>query len=160
MTSNVYMCDQTDNYEELFESLIEEEDLQDDKNILKNDIIKYVLNNNITDNHIDKIVKKNKNKNDMRFIYNNDHYKNRIYDNVNENSIDNLDIELEFVENNEQLDIWKFFRINTYLVYDNKSKNKIIRILVKDKITQKYIGIIKLSNDYLSEKDKNKYIEW
>lgn len=69
-------------------------------------------------------------------------------------------IYLEEVKTKEQTDLWSYFKISTSSVATNKNPGKLIRFLVKDINTEKYIGILALGDDILNTKDRDKSIGW
>jgi hypothetical protein len=99
-----------------------------------------------------------------KFFKDNEYYENLIY-NKNATLIDvsKIKIKLEFVENKNQMDIWNYYRktISSFKKIKNSSLiGRQIYILVKDEITNKYLGIISLSSDYYSLDDRDRYIGW
>lgn len=83
-----------------------------------------------------------KNNKDRRKIYNfpkpSKHYINMIWKGF---AIDNIEPELEFCEEQEQIHIWSFYRLTISSHYPSKINNLDIKILIRDRFTKKYIGI-------------------
>jgi hypothetical protein len=87
------------------------------------------------------------------FFHSNDYYEQKKW-NGTINDIVLIKIDLEFVENSEQKDTWNYFRwsIASMKPFDNKYfAAKTICVLVKDSVTNKYLGIISLDSNF----DKN-----
>jgi len=92
------------------------------------------------------------------------YYYNLIFDG-NITDINNMKISLEFVTRNDKLkfNIWNFFRryISSFRVQDkSKLVGRQIYILVKDTITDTYLGILSLSSDYKNISSRDNYIGW
>lgn len=71
-----------------------------------------------------------------------------------------MKVELEFVETPEQHDLWETFRVKTSSVMTRRNPGRNIRILVKEKTTQKYLGILSLASDLSSYTSRDTYIGW
>lgn len=85
------------------------------------------------------------------------YYLKQIY---NTFDISKFEPELEFCESKEQKDIWLAFRLKiSSFEYSNFGKGRFIRILIRDKLTKKYIGIASLKSD-LDCKLYDDYIGW
>lgn len=88
----------------------------------------------------------------LDFKYEDEYYKNVIFNELDENVPDKLDIELEFVDTSDKHDLWKYFKVNTssiktQLLYRSRGS---IGFLVKDKNSGKYLGILKFTPDVIS----------
>lgn len=91
------------------------------------------------------------------------YYEKLIYKNKNISDVIKIKIELEFVENETQKDIWNYYRrtVSSLKIYENnKILGRQIYILVKDNISQKYLGILSLSSDNYNYEDRDRYIGW
>lgn len=98
-----------------------------------------------------------------KFYYDHDYYKNLIFTAQNIDDVKKIKIQLEFVENKEQKDIWNYYRryISSLKISKNsKLIGRQIHILVKDNITNKYLGILSFSSDTYSMESRDKYIGW
>jgi len=98
-----------------------------------------------------------------KFYHDHDYYKNLIFTTKNINDIKKIKIELEFVEDKEQRDIWNYYRryVSSLKISKNgKLIGRQIHILVKDNITKKYLGIMSFSSDAYSMEPRDKYIGW
>ena len=84
------------------------------------------------------------------------YYENMVYI----GSIDDLDPVIEFCESPIQHDIWEFYRVFTSSISTRKGFGRLIRFLVKDKSTAKYIGIAALGEDLLMYHARDKVINW
>jgi hypothetical protein len=96
------------------------------------------------------------------FYHSNDFYEYRKWSG-NLDDLIKIKIELEFVENSDQKDIWNYYRwiISSLKTFKpNNFIGRIICILVKDSITNKYLGIMSLSSDIIGMEDRDKAIGW
>ncbi len=96
------------------------------------------------------------------FFHSKDFYEYRKWSG-NLNDLAKIKIELEFVENSDQKDIWNYYRWKISSLKTFKPNNfigRIICILVKDSVTQKYLGIMSLSSDIINMEDRDKAIGW
>ncbi len=96
------------------------------------------------------------------FFHSNDWYEFRKWQG-DINDLINIKIELEFVENSDQKDLWNYYRWKISSLRTFKPNNftgRIICILIKDSITQKYLGIMSLSSDILAMKNRDDAIGW
>lgn len=109
----------------------------------------------------DKILKKEELElKEGTFIHSKEYYREKVFNKWNDDFIDKLDIEIEFCETVEQRDIWNYFKTSMMTLYTKDSYLKPFKILVKDKITLKYLGIINLTPDIFSYNDRDKFIGW
>jgi hypothetical protein len=108
------------------------------------------------------LVKENKNVeiNDYEHLKPRQYYKQMIFNIVDDNLLNNFEVELEFVEDNYQRDIFEYYRINVSSIQGGKPKGRFIQILVKEKNSKKYIGIISLSSDLYALKERDELIGW
>jgi hypothetical protein len=96
------------------------------------------------------------------FFHSHDFYEHRKWNGTFED-LNNIDIELEFVENSDQKDLWNYYRWNISSLNTFKPNNfigRVICILIKDKKINKYLGIMSLSSDILNMSDRDKAIGW
>lgn len=96
------------------------------------------------------------------FLHSKDYYMYRIW-NGNLEDIKKIKIKLIVVDNNDLKDIFKYYRkYVSSLIQQQNSKlvGRVIEILVQDEITNKYLGLLALSSDYLHLKARDDYIEW
>jgi len=70
----------------------------------------------------------------------------------------NIEPQLEFCETQAQLNLYSYLKKKTSSLPTTATVGRQIRILVKDKITDKYIGLLCLSSDVYSLGDRDKYI--
>jgi hypothetical protein len=135
--------------------------------IYKHTILKEVSVEENTQTIQDKILSLCKNVKILaheKFFQNKEFYENLMYNkNATLSDVSKIKIKLEFVENKKQLDIWNYYRKSISSLKKIKNSSLIgrqIYILVKDEITDKYLGIISLSSDYYSLDDRDRYIGW
>jgi hypothetical protein len=133
--------------------------LEDERESLRNEVLKLAEKVNTDKDYVNKINKRLELFN-TTFIYDCDHYKNLVFNDIGDNTINNLDIEIEFVETNVQKDLWKFFKINTSSIRTRNGPGRNISMLVKDRKTDKYLGLLKISSDSISIKSREDYIGW
>ena len=100
--------------------------------------------------------------NDHRDVYeplfNDKYYVDSIY---NTYDINKFEPEIVFCEDNIELnDLWLVYRLKVSSCKFSKQPGINIKILVRDKFTKKYIGIISLSSDILNLACRDKYIGW
>ncbi len=98
-----------------------------------------------------------------KFFKDHEYYKNLIYDSNNIEDIKKIKIELEFVENKKQMDIWNYFRRYVSSLKVQKGSKLIGRqfhILVKDNTKNKYLGILSFSSDIYNMEARDKLIGW
>lgn len=102
-----------------------------------------------------------------------EYYHSMIFNPNDYSDIEKLQIELVRVKSSNRvsdkklLDIWRYYRIYQSNIKGITNSNKFIqscgrnlKYLVKDKNSDKYIGILELSNDTLFIKDRDIYIGW
>ncbi len=135
--------------------------------IYKHTILKEVSVEENTQTIQDKILSLCKNVKILaheKFFQNKEFYENLMYNkNATLSDVSKIKIKLEFVENKKQLDIWNYYRKSISSLKKTKNSSLIgrqIYILVKDEITDKYLGILSLSSDYYSLDDRDRYIGW
>jgi hypothetical protein len=96
------------------------------------------------------------------FLHSHDYYKNRIWFGTLED-LAKVKIELEFVENKDQKDIWNYYRYYVSSLQTFKINNfvgRVMLILVKDTVTRKYLGIMSLNSDILDLAERDRFIGW
>ncbi len=96
------------------------------------------------------------------FTYMNDklYYKDKIFYSIYKNTLSNLNLSIEFCETHEQIDMWNYLLVMSSSHTINKSTFRVIKIFLKDTITNKYLGLIELSCDFYTLSDRDKYIGW
>jgi hypothetical protein len=105
---------------------------------------------------IDELNKKNN-----LFLYEKEYYRNLIFFTKSENVLDEIDLEIIFCNGNKELtDIWKYFKIMSSSAVTGDSGFGCIKIMIKDKNSQKYLGILEISNDIYSCKCRDDFIGW
>ena len=99
------------------------------------------------------------------FIHRHDFYNDIIFKYTNFDQIRKIKIKLVIVNSDrpELMDIWNYYRrhVSSFQKINyGKLNGRQIYILVQDETTQKYLGILSLSSDYLSLECRDKYIGW
>ena len=98
-----------------------------------------------------------------KFYHDDEYYQNLVYNDMDINKVKQIQIELEFVETKKQQDIWNYYRRNVSSLKKIKNAKLIgrqIYVLVKDKLSLKYLGIMSFSSDMYSLDERDKYIGW
>lgn len=101
----------------------------------------------------------------LRLVKEPDYYNNLIF-NHKTCDISKIKIELEFIDKKTNIikrNIWDYYRryISSFKVsHESKLIGRQIYILVKDKTTNTYLGILSLSSDYNNLSSRDKYIGW
>ena len=92
-----------------------------------------------------------------------EYYKELSFNYVDIEQVKKIKIELEFVKDKTQKDIWNYYRRHVSSLKKNENAKLIGRqifILVKDKTTNKYLGILSLSSDIYNLEKRDNYIGW
>lgn len=94
-------------------------------------------------------------------------YKELVYDNFSYDALNEFEPELEIVpevgtpDYKELNDIWNYFRIHQSSAVGNKKPaGRRIRILVRDKTSKKYVGLLSIDSDMIENKKRDKFIGW
>lgn len=95
-----------------------------------------------------------------KFLHPDKYYKDKVFNSVSDDVLDDFKVDIEFCETAEQRDLWEYFRIHTSSVKTQRGYGRGIRILVKHRGSQKYIGILGLSGDVYRYKARDDYIGW
>jgi len=67
---------------------------------------------------------------------------------------------MQFVESNEEHEMFDYYKtITASIPLCSNMPGRVLKILVKDRFTQKYLGLIQLSTDLLSNPEKLNYLE-
>ncbi len=105
-------------------------------------------------------LKKNEIYNNIE-LYNDkkEEYRNDIYNNFSENFIDNLDLEIIFCNNPKLVAQWNYYKLTTSSAITADSFGQ-FKYMIKDKNTNKYIGIVQLSNDIITKEDRDIFVGW
>lgn len=91
------------------------------------------------------------------FLHDEKYYYNMIY---NTYDINKFQPELEFCVTTEQMDIWKYYRLRISSHPYQQSYGRLVEILIRDKLTKKYVGIASLSSELLHCTKEDDYIGW
>lgn len=99
----------------------------------------------------------------LKSMYEDKYYIDQIF---NEPIIDieKFEIELIFIHNasrgDKYSDIWNWYKVNISSLRTYRNYGKYFRVLVREKHTAKYIGLLAFTEDYMDLKDRDKYIKW
>lgn len=94
----------------------------------------------------------------IKFKHKKSFYKNLVFNEIHDKVIENFEVDIEICETKDQHDIWEYFRVNTSSIRSKKNVGRLIRILVKHRATQKYIGILSLASDIYACAARDNYI--
>jgi len=119
----------------------------------------------IEDKIIDKFYKfQNINKKEKQeFNHSKEYYENRIWS-EDLNELKNIKLKLIFIDDNKELmDIWNYYKYTVSSLKLTKNSHLVGRqlyFLIADEKTDKYLGIISLTSDYLYLSDRDDFIGW
>ena len=106
-------------------------------------------------------IKKELEKKVPLFKKNKEYYRNLIFYSKSENVVDELDLEIIFCNNNTELiDIWKYFKVMSSSATTSDDGFGYLKMMLKDKNTNKYLGILEISCDIISCLERDNYIGW
>lgn len=89
-----------------------------------------------------------------------ENYQNQIFNYNTHDTLDQINVKLEFVKTVEQRRQYDYYRYTISSVPQPKLfPGKILQILVRDEKTQKVLGLIQLSQDSLTNQQKYDYLE-
>lgn len=94
------------------------------------------------------------------FLHDDSWYRDKVFLSVTDTTLDTFEVDIEFVETREQHDLWEYFRVHTSSIRTNRNAGRNMRMLVKHKTTQKYIGILALAGDVYRCKARDTTIGW
>ena len=97
------------------------------------------------------------NSNITTFLHDEKYYLSKIY---NTNNIDDFIPEIEFCETYEQKDIWMYYRLKISSFPYTSTVCRVIKMLIRDKTTKKYVGFTSLGSDIIKCKSISDYIGW
>jgi len=139
---------------------------QGNKNIIENKIIEIVNNkDNIEDELKEDLYKILNGKIKLikeTFLHSKEYYQNRIWNGTIED-VKNIKINLELVNTSELRDIWDYYRKSVSSLikhHDSQNIGRRFELLVKDDVTNKYLGILCLSSDYMNLEARDTFIGW
>ncbi len=95
-----------------------------------------------------------------KFMHTKEYYRNKVFFSYEPNVIDSLDLDIEFCETPEQRDLWNYLKIMTTSAHTYEKTMKEFKMLLKDKNTNQYLGILNLSPDVYSYEARDKFIGW
>ena len=94
-----------------------------------------------------------------KFNHSKEYYENKIWN----GNISDIKIKIIIVDNNDLNDIWNYYKCNVSSLKLTETSHLVgrqIYLFVADEITNKYLGIISLSSDYLNLSDRDDFIGW
>ena len=87
-----------------------------------------------------------------------EHYENLVFNGIIED-VKNIQLSLEFVENNSQEKAFEYYRNTVSSIPQYNIHGRNVKILVKDNNTNKYLGLLQLTVDLLVNNNKNKFLQ-
>lgn len=106
-------------------------------------------------------IKKELEKKIPLFKKNKEYYRDLIFYSKSENVVEELDLEIIFCNNNTELiDIWKYFKVMSSSAITSDDGFGYLKMMLKDKVTNKYLGILEISCDIISCLERDNYIGW
>ena len=93
------------------------------------------------------------------FNHSKEFYQNKIWD----GNITDIKIKIIIVDTSDLYDIWEYYKYNVSSLKLTDTSHLVgrqIYLFVADELTNKYLGIISLSSDYLNLSDRDNYIGW
>jgi hypothetical protein len=97
-----------------------------------------------------------------KFNHSKEYYENKIWDG-NIDDLYKIKIKLIIVNNEELYDIWNYYKYyvsSLKLTGTSHLVGRQIYVIVADELTNKYLGIISLTSDYLNLSDRDDFIGW
>lgn len=93
----------------------------------------------------------------INFLYDDDHYKNMMFNSID---ISNIEISIEQVLTKEQRDIYNWIALHVSKLRLVQNKGKSIKLLVKDSVSDKILGLLHLCSDSYSLENRDSFIGW
>jgi hypothetical protein len=128
--------------------------------------LNFTNKTDMEDNIIKKFNKFNEIKKNKRykkeFLHSKDYYEFRVWNGSLED-LKNIKVKLVLADNEELLDIWNYYKHYVSSLQFTKNSHlvgKQIYLLIADQLSEKYLGILSLSSDYLFLSDRDDYIGW
>ena len=139
--------------------LLKEIKYNNDKNNLINELNEW---NKVSEFKKKKILIKNElEQKENLFLHDKKYYRDLIFFSKSDKILDEIDLEIVFCNGNKELtDIWKYFKVMSSSAVTGDNSFGCIKIMIKDKITEKYLGILEIGNDIYNCKCRDDYIEW
>jgi hypothetical protein len=141
------------------DELIKEIQYINDKNNLKYEINSWINESDFKKNK--KLIEHELSKKENIFIHDKEYYRNLIFFSKSENVLNEIDLEIVFCNGNKDLtDIWKYFKIMSSSAVTSDNSIGCIKIMLKDKITNKFLGILEIGCDIYNCIARDDYIGW
>jgi len=139
--------------------LLKEINYINDTKELKKEINDFLL---LSKSKKEKVLKKKElEKKEPLFLKDKKYYRDLIFFSKSENVLNEIDLEIVFCNGNKDLvDIWKYFKVMSSSANTSDDSFGSIKIMLKDKNTNKYIGILEISCDIYSCDCRDNYIGW
>jgi hypothetical protein len=139
--------------------LLNEIHYNNEKKDIVNELNKWIKTSIFQKNK--KLIENELKKKENIFIHDKSYYRNLIFFSKSENILDEIDLEIIFCNGNKELtDIWKYFKIMSSSAVTGDSSFGCIKIMLKDKITNTYLGILELGYDIYSCMPRDDFIGW
>lgn len=103
------------------------------------------------------LLLKEQKSNSFKPLFSKEYYDSLMFNSLSIDDVSNIKLELVFCENQKDIDIFDYYRYNVSSMPQSKTPGRILRILVRDITSKKYLGIIQFSTDLLNSelKDSN-----
>ena len=118
---------------------------------LKNDLLQQLQ-------HISVEQNKSETKSNYSPKYNDSYYSKLIWNSVDFNDVENIQIQLVVVENDDQRDMFDYIRHTISSMPQCQTPGRVLSILVYDQFSKCYLGIIQLTTDLLKSEHKDEFI--
>lgn len=127
--------------------------------VRKEELVERIINS-IQTLGVNAEIKANKEKEILKFVplYNKEYYESKVLLEIKD--FTNFMPCLEVVQTKDQLDLWSYFKIATSSIATSKNPGRNVRFLVKDTVSNKYIGILALGSDIYKYTARDTYIGW
>ena len=90
--------------------------------------------------------------------YDNDHYSKLIWSSTDYDNVENIQVQLFVVENDDQRDLFDYIRHTVSSMPQCQVPGRVLSVLVYDRYSQCYLGIIQLTTDLLKSEFKDSYM--
>lgn len=105
-------------------------------------------------------IEQNKNETKSKYIqqHSDEYYKTQIWSSTDFIDVEKIQVELKEVKTLDDIDIFDFIRHNISSMPQFNMPGRVLNVLVYDRTSQKYIGIIQFTSDLLKSEHKDEFI--
>ncbi|CAF0778326.1 unnamed protein product [Didymodactylos carnosus] len=104
------------------------------------------------------VTNKDQTKSNYHPKYDEDYYSRLIWNSTDYNDVKKIQVQLILVENDDQRDLFDYIRHYVSSMPQCQIPGRVLSVLVYDKESNRYIGLIQLTTDLLKSEFKDKYI--